>query len=149
MKRSDKKGLSPVIASSLMILLVFVLAFIVFLWAKGFIGERIEKFGKPVEEYCDRVSFDAARDGSMLEILNKGSVDIRHFDIKKFRGGNSETARFDFQVDAGGSKEAYVQFDMANGDTPDKVIIYPALIGSLGGSGSNSVFTCIDSGVTL
>ena len=43
-----KRGLSPVIASVLLILLVLVLASIIFLWARGFIGEQIEKFGEPI-----------------------------------------------------------------------------------------------------
>ena len=44
-----KRGLSPVIASVLLIALVLVLASIIFMWARGFISEQIEKFGNPVE----------------------------------------------------------------------------------------------------
>jgi hypothetical protein len=134
-----------------MVLLVLVLAVIVFLWARGFLGEQVEKFGAPIEEYCNRIRFYATRDGSNLEILNNGEVDIRHFDIKKFKGGNSEIARFDdFQLDAGESKILHVTFEMENGDDPDKIVIYPALLGNIEGSGAkNSVFTCMDSGASL
>lgn len=150
MKRGfDRRGLSPIVASSLMILLVLVLAVIVFLWARGFLGEQVEKFGRPIEEYCSEVNFEATRDGSTLELLNNGDVNIRHFDVKKFDGGSSEVSRLDFQLDSGDSKSEYITIEMSDGSDPDRVVIYPALIGSIRGGGSNSVFTCMDSGVAL
>ncbi len=150
MKRGvGKKGLSPVIASVLMILLVLVLAIIIFLWARGFIGEQISKFGKPIEETCGNINFDIFRDGSELEIVNKGNVDIRHLDIKNFKGGDSEMHRFNFQIDAHDSVRGYATLEMDDGSTPDKIIAYPALIGKAQRSDSNSVFTCINAGVTL
>ncbi len=145
----NKHGLSPVIASVLMILLVLVLAVIIFLWARGFISEQIEKFGKPVEETCSSIDFRAERVGDKLEILNRGNVDIRHLDIKLFKGGNSEISKFDFSIDAGQAIEAFVELKMSNGEEPDKIIIYPALIGNIRGGSSNKVFTCMDAGVTL
>lgn len=148
-ERVGKRGLSPVIASVLMILLVLVLAAIIFLWARGFIGEQIEKFGKPIESYCGEVKFEMYRDGTNLEIVNKGNVDIRHLDIKVIKGGDSEVNRFNFQVDAGDSESGYASLMMSDGSTPDEIIAYPALVGEVQGGGSNSVFTCLDSGVTL
>jgi len=50
--------LSPVIATVLLIALVLVLAAIIFMWARGFISEQIEKFGTPIEDLCDSVDFD-------------------------------------------------------------------------------------------
>lgn len=148
-ERVGKRGLSPVIASVLMVLLVLVLSSIIFLWARGFIGEQIEKFGQPIEGYCDRVEFRVSRQGNNLEVTNYGNVDIRHLELEKIRGGNSETERFTFQVDAQESLSGYVDFNMADGEAPEKVVVYPALIGNIQGSGSNSVFTCINSGITL
>ena len=148
-KRVGKKGLSPVIASVLMILLVLVLAVIIFLWARGFIGEQIEKFGEPIEKTCDSVSFDISRQGDELEIVNRGNIDIKHFDVKLFDGGNSEVTKFPLRVDAGDSETYPILFEMEDGTVPDKIIVYPVLIGSISGSNSNNIFTCIDSGVTL
>ena len=145
-----KRALSPVIASVLLILLVLVLAVIIFLWARGFIGEQIEKLGQPIEESCRAVKFDAARFGSELEIRNIGDINIRYLDIKMFDGkGNSEAARFSFKIDAGKSVRDYATFEMADGSVPDKIIAYPVLVGKTQGSVANSMFTCIDSGVTL
>ena len=144
-----KKGLSPVIASSLMILLVLVLAIIIFLWSRGFISEQIEKFGRPIEDSCGEVNFDVVRYGNELEVINRGNIDIRSLDVKRIRGGDSEVERFGFAVDAGESVRGNVAFEMEDGETPDEIIVYPALIGKVQGGDSNSVFTCLDSGVTI
>ncbi len=148
-ERMGKKGLSPVIASVLMILLVLVLAAIIFLWARGFIGEQIEKFGRPIEATCGEVKFEVFRQENELEIVNRGNVDIRHLDIKVIKGGNSEVNKFNFQVDAGESERGYVLLEMSDGEVPDEIIVFPALIGNVQGAERNNVFTCMDSGVTL
>jgi len=38
---------------------------------------------------------------------------------------------------------------MGDGTSPDEIIIYPALLGSVVGKKSNKIFTCLDHGVTL
>jgi flagellin-like protein len=79
----SKKGLSPVIASVFMMLLVVILAAIIFLWSRGFIEEQVEKFGKPIESYCENIAYEVAVYDNELEIRNVANVDINHFDIKK------------------------------------------------------------------
>lgn len=145
----NKYGLSPVIASILMILLVLVLAAMIFLWARGFVGEQIEKFGQPVEELCSSVSFRVEKVGDELEIVNKGNIDIRHLDIKLFKDGSSEISKFDFQVDAGRARREIVNLKMSDNEEPDKIIVYPALVGNVRGKSLNKVFTCMDAGITL
>ncbi len=151
MKRvvENKKGLSPVIASVLMILLVLVLAAIIFLWARGFISEQVEKFGKPVDEMCSSIDIKVVKVENELEIINRGNIDIRHFDIKLFKDGDSEISKFDFQLDAGESVRESVTLKMSDGSEPDKIVVYPALIGNVRGENSNKVFTCMDVGITL
>jgi len=151
MKRvvENKKGLSPVIASVLMILLVLVLAAIIFLWARGFISEQVEKFGKPVDEMCSSIDIKVVKVENELEIINRGNIDIRHFDIKLFKDGDSEISKFDFQLDAGESVRESVTLKMSDGSEPDKIAVYPALIGNVRGENSNKVFTCMDVGITL
>lgn len=148
-KRADSRGLSPVIASVLLILLVLVLATLIFLWARGFVTEQIEKFGQPIEQLCASVDFEAQRIGVDLEVVNRGDIDIRHFDIKMFKGGDSEVKKFEFQVDAGDSVRKEISLLMEGGVVPDEIIIYPALIGNAKGGGSNKVFTCMDTGKTI
>ena len=154
----NRRGLSPVIASVLLILLVLVLASILFVWARGFISEQVEKFGEPVEESCRNVNFEVSMIGndlinSELEVLNKGDIDIRYLEIRMIKGGDSVLQKFDFPIDALALKPVteLVSFEMPGnlGVTPDEIIVYPALIGNVVGKASNSIYTCIDSGVSI
>jgi flagellin-like protein len=152
-KGSCRKGLSPVIASILLILLVVVLAAMIFLWARGFISEQIEKFGQPVDTLCASTEFDVEiyNDDSsyVMEVVNRGNVGLFQLDIKKVKGGDSEYGKFKFSVDAGDSKSHEVNLDMEDGSKPDEVIIYPALVGTVVGKSTNKVFTCLEQGKTI
>jgi len=150
MKRGSKKrGLSPVIASVLMIMLVLVLAAMIFLWARGFISEQIEKFGKPVDELCASIDFRVEKVGNELEIFNRGNVDIWYLDVKMFKGGDSEISKFDVAVNAGSAVREAITLVMDDGSEPDETIVYPAILGSVRGKSSNKAFTCNDVGVML
>lgn len=150
----EKRGLSPVIAIVFMILLVLVLASLIFLWARGFISEQIEKFGQPIDSLCNRVDFEVQRtpgdfSQDALEVVNRGDIDIFHLDIKKFKEGNSEISLFKFRIDAGQSVRKDISLTMEDGGAPDKIEIFPALLGSVKGKHSNKVFTCKDTSKTL
>ena len=150
MKRCvGKKGLSPVVASVLMIALVLVLAAMIFLWARGFISEQVEKFGRPIDEVCESVDFRVERVGDSLEVANRGNIDIRHLDIKLFKGGDSEVSKFDVRVNAGDAEMEKVVLKMEDGSEPDEIIVYPALVGNIRGKSSNQAFTCLNSGKAL
>jgi hypothetical protein len=153
MKKSveNKRGLSPAIASVLMVLLVLVLASIIFLWARGFISEQIEKFGTPIEDACSLVSFEVNKLGeNKLEVINRGNINIRHLDIKlSDTEGNSEMRRFDFEVDVGEVIVRDILLKMTSGKDIESTIAYPALIGNVRGKDLNKVFTCMNVGVKL
>jgi flagellin-like protein len=148
-KGVGSRGLSPVIASVLMILLVLVLAALIFLWARGFVSEQVEKFGKPIEKLCESVDFDVQRIGGDLEVINRGNVDIRHLDIKMIKGGSSDVEKFNFQIDAGEAIRREAVLLMDGNVVPDEIIVYPALVGNVKGGSSNKVFTCLDAGKTI
>ena len=131
-----KRGLSPVIASVFMILLVLVLAALIFLWARGFISEQIEKFGQPIDNLCKRVDFEVQKvpgevGKDALEVVNRGDIDIFHLDIKMFKDGNSEISKFKFKIDAGQSIKKDVYLKMEDDSLPDKIEIHPALLASV------------------
>jgi flagellin-like protein len=150
-KLKNKKGLSPVIATVLLIMLVLVLAAIVFLWARGFISEQIEKFGKPIEDQCSKVDFDVAvvpgTSGQYaFEVVNHGNVDIYRLDIKKFKAGNSEVSKFKFNINAGNAVKGDTFLMMKDGSPPEEITVYPVLLGNARGKGSNNPFTCVEIG---
>ena len=148
----NKRGLSPVIASTMMIMLVLILAGMIFLWARGFVSEQIQKFDNPIEDACKAVNFDVVLDGDDLEIINRGNIGIRSFDIKLIKGGDAEVANFDFdlpQLEAGKAISNKVGLLMKDGSPPDKIIVSPVLLGNVRGRSKNKVFSCVDAGKTL
>lgn len=151
MKRGclNNRGVSPVIASVLLVLLVVILSLMVFLWAKGFVTEQIEKFGKPIDQQCAAINFDVARSGNSLKIVNRGNIDIGSFDIKLKQGGTTEVKNFNFDVPAGDAVDQAVTLTMADGSKPDVITVYPTLIGTVVGAESNKIYTCVDQGVIL
>tara|TARA_Y100000310_G_C20573298_1_gene759162 strand:+ start:719 stop:1201 length:483 start_codon:yes stop_codon:yes gene_type:complete len=150
-KRVGQRGLSPVIASVLLIALVLVLAAIIFLWARGFISEQIEKFGTPIEELCESVNFDIEVIGNTFEIANRGNVDIHKFDVKVIDvRGESDVNQFAISVRRGESVQDEVRFldDKPLTDI-EKIIVYPVLAGNVKGKTINKVFTCTEQGRTF
>lgn len=55
----NKRGITPLIATALLIVIVVVLAFIVFFWARGFLTESAQKNDRAVEISCANAKFEA------------------------------------------------------------------------------------------
>ena len=148
-----RRGLSPVIASVLLILLVLVLASLIFLWGRGFLSEQIEKFGQPIEGACASANYEIEyfEENNMdyFEIVNYGNVDIYNLDVKMAKGGNVETSKFKFDTPAGESKRGQVDLRMRDGSLPDEVTVYPILIGDIRGKDLNGPYTCVDIGTMV
>lgn len=78
-----KKGISPVIATVLLIAIVMVLAAIIFLWAKAFISESSVKGDRAVSLSCQEVVFESLvvkNDVNCQDIngLNSAALDINN-----------------------------------------------------------------------
>ena len=126
-----KKGVSPVIATVLLIVIVLILAVIIFLWAKSFVGERAEKFGSAIELSCDKTNFEVGlyRSPNTLEILNKGTVPLYGFVLKL--QGDAEvkiTARVeDATIRSGESKSFELEDTTLN--IGDNYLVIPIILG--------------------
>lgn len=150
----NKKGLSPIIATVLLVLFVLILASMIFLWARGFVSEQIEKFGQPIDKLCSGVRFEVAKTSGKvaskysLEVTNRGDVDIYQLDIKMQKGGNTEMEKFRYQIAAGKSVKEDVILKMGENKNidPDKITVFPALIGAAKSGKSNKIFTCLEQG---
>jgi flagellin-like protein len=78
-----KKGVSPVIATVLLIAMVIVIALIIFLWFKGMSQEKVLKFDQNVELICPDVSFSVQKTTGGVILKNTGDVAIYDFDVKE------------------------------------------------------------------
>lgn len=80
-----KRGISPVVATALLITIALVLASIIFLWARSVLGEQEQKFDEPVENACLDVNFQAeALAGSQkINIVNRGNVPLYGVEVRR------------------------------------------------------------------
>ncbi|MBS3092209.1 hypothetical protein J4466_02210 [Candidatus Pacearchaeota archaeon] len=83
LNNNDKRGLSPIIATVLLVAFVIVVIVIIFIWARSVVKEPIEKFGEPIDRACDRVDWTATLDTAtdMLKVTNNGEVAIYNIKI--------------------------------------------------------------------
>ncbi len=133
---NNKRGLSPVIATALLLTLVIILSSIVFLWAKGFVSEQIQKFNQPVELQCEKVEWKinvlSSYTGPILEISNRGNIPIYGIVLKKSMDGNKESEQYnDLKLDIGSSIELPISFSLKNGQQASEIEFIPSIIGSV------------------
>lgn len=127
----NKKGVSPVVATVLLIAIVIVLAIIIFLWASSFFEERAEKFGKSEDQACSEVILDAYynSDGT-LDVTNKGNIPVYGLKVEVIEKGESEMK--DYSGKAINEGESIVIGDDENldiGEDVERLKIIPILLG--------------------
>lgn len=141
----QKKGVSPVVATVLMISITIVLAIVIFAWARGFITEQVEKFGKSAEQVCEDLSFDAEIVPTTTQLLydlyisNRGNIPIYAVDIKKLGGGRSAIDRRAVTVTEGQSVKDSISFERSG---YNKVIIMPVILGNARGTTNKKAYAC-------
>jgi|APSaa5957512576_1039674.scaffolds.fasta_scaffold00256_7 flagellin-like protein len=144
----NKKAVSPVIATVLLIVMVVAISSVVFLWFNNLNEEAVTKFGgKNIKLVCEEVQFQANLQLSKLSILNSGNVPIYNIYIKIESDGSHET--INFKDDSTGwlstglkqgvsyTSGSLSPFDIQNAN---KVILIPELLGS--SSGGDQTHLC-------
>jgi flagellin-like protein len=130
----NRKGLSPVITTVLLVALVIIIISIIFLWFRGMIEEGVTKFGKNIKLVCDDVEFETSYSSGTLNIVNTGNIPIFSVNLKLSKGGNYQTKEIsEFGVgwptsglNQGGTFSANINV----GSGTDKLIVLPVLIGT-------------------
>jgi flagellin-like protein len=91
--KKNTKGLSPVIATVLLITIVIIIALIVFLWVRGMTQEAITKFdNENVQLVCGKVKFEATYTAATgLHISNTGNVPIFGMKVQIIGEGEHNT----------------------------------------------------------
>ena len=91
-KGMKKKGVSPVVATVLLVAMVIIIALIIFLWFKSLTKESITKFGGTnIELVCDDVSLSSDYTSGVLTASNVGNVPVFGLDVKIIKPGSHET----------------------------------------------------------
>ncbi len=141
-----KRGLSPVVATVLLIAIVVVIGLIVFLWLRGITEEAVTKFdGTNIKLICDKVSFDAQYSGGQIYLSNTGNVPIYKFKAKIVGDGSFETIVVG-ESDTTWPSEGLNQGGVYSGSLSKavgskKVLLIPVLVGKTS-SGVKKAYTC-------
>lgn len=87
----NERGLSPVIATVLLIAMVVVIGLVIFLWFRSFQQEAVTKFeGTNIELVCKDVEFEANYAGGTLTLSNLGNVPVYQI-LAKISSDNGRT----------------------------------------------------------
>jgi len=134
--KMGKKGLSPVVATILLVALVVTIGFTVFLWFNNLTEEVITKFdNKNIKLVCDDVQFQAGFQGMTLSIFNSGNVPIYNMKIKVGVTGNYQVYDLSEIADSWpstglGQGQSFAQDISTQAIDQTKIIVIPELIGS-------------------
>lgn len=133
----NKKGISPVIATVLLITIALILAVIIFLWARNFIGEKVQKFGEPIENSCSEISFDAdvsLSDGNLaLDVVNKGNIPLYGIEVRMKEDGGVINIGSAGRTIANGQTEQFTLSDIYEDlDVGTELVLVPVIIGESG-----------------
>ena len=129
----ERKGVSPIVATVLLISISLVLALIIFLWARGFIKEKTQKFDEPIEFACDDIIFstEAVLNEGKVYINNKGNVPIYAAEVrKKSLGAIKNVGVLDSTLAKG--EGGSFDFDFTDISQGDEVIVVPIILGESG-----------------
>jgi len=143
----SKKGVSPVIATVLLIGMVIVLGMIIFLWMRSLAQETITKFeGENIELACDDVQIEASRVGNQLSISNIGNTPIYDLNIKLTNPGVYETKKASELFGSDWSRSGLNSGGVFSGEASEigdaeGLTLVPILLG-MSESGSQKTFTC-------
>jgi flagellin-like protein len=152
MKEVKKKGVSPVIATVLLIALVVVIALIIFLFMKGIGEETLTKFGgENVKLACQKVEFDASYSGNTLAISNFGVTPIFDMSIKLVKAGSHTTIKLqgntaynDVWPSSGLSQGGVVSLAIEVESEVEEIVLTPILVGKTK-EGAKKTYTCQES----
>ena len=154
--KRGRRGISPVIATILLICLTLLAALAIFMWAKGFVGEKNVKLGREIELYCPETNFavEAKKDNVNSEIIvnieNKGQIPFYGISINlKSLGTIKKLGLFEKLVMGGMSESVTIDDSTIFNEISvgDELIIIPAILGKKGEVGEP--YICEDYGKTI
>ena len=140
-KIKHKKAVSPVVASLLLVVIVIVLAMIIFIWAKSFIKEVIQKRDTPASQVCQEIKLQATYDSAagVVSISNIGNYPIYAIQLRLKSGGDSSIVSSDksFPLGAGDI------ISLEDSTVYDEVEVIPIILGETS-RGKKTKYTCQD-----
>jgi hypothetical protein len=142
-KKLSKRGIEPVIATILLVVIAIALFGVIFMWVKNMQKESILKFGSAIELSCPNVNFNIIKSSSnSVQVQNRGSVAI--YGAKLIVGGNSLP---DIQGPISPGSASQVQGISCTSGQQIKVI--PILLGTSQKTNAEKPYICKDQAKTI
>jgi len=138
--KENKKAITPIVSTVLLIVITIILAIIIWLWAGSFFEERAQKLGMSEDQACQKVDLSVEYDSNKLDITNVGSIPIYGFKIEVIEKGTSKIYEPDeenININIGESRTITVD---TQGLNPEKLRIIPILLGE--SKGIKKIFVC-------
>ncbi|MFH1358607.1 MAG: archaellin/type IV pilin N-terminal domain-containing protein [archaeon] len=152
----NKKAVSPLVSTVLLIMIVIILAIIILLWAQGFVKEIVTKdiagVEKRVEDFCKEIQLSQIiNDDGSFGFQNKGNVPIYEFRVNtmEINSGSSNVDIVDHEN--GGAVNpgfSVIIEDMDPYDSYESIEIVPTLKGKTE-LGDTRDHICEDNGIQL
>ncbi len=127
MNKINKRGITPVIATVLLISIVVVLIMIIYVIATTFVRDEFKKLGTEINTVCEELAIDAYYSSSenALEIKNNGQHVIMGIAIDKIGTGSSTREEIKNLNIAGGETKILENMDFS---VYEKIIVIPIVI---------------------
>jgi len=146
--RVEKKGVSPVIATVLLVALVVILSVLIFIWFRSMSREAITKFeGENIELACQKVKLDGSYFENELTISNTGNVPIFAMSVKKYSSSGYITEDLAENEDWPGSglnQGSSAIIRNYDGSDSTKLILIPVLLGE--SESGQKLYSCTGEG---
>ena len=162
--RKDKRAISPIVATVILISIAIVLALVIWLFVKGFVSELVVKLGKPAATVCEEdVFIDASLEfdsgsGAVKNVIveNNGNVPIAGFNLELERRGKAKRNYYPCAIFVGQSSPTSPPcIDVIASDFEgleqncETATVIPVLLGQGQSSGKDKLSTCETKAVTL
>jgi len=151
----NKKAVSPVIATVLLVLIVIILAVIIFLWAKGFVSEAVLKQIGDTEDsadhFCSDIKVELINNGaSSFGFKNIGNVPIYKFELKLVEKDDGSSRIVEISGIPGRVNPGFNSIVTSEGDYEDydEIKLIPTILGK-GKGGDTKEFRCPESKAIL
>ena len=161
--RKDKRAISPIVATVILISIAIVLALVIWLFVKGFVSELVVKLGKPAATVCEEdvsidasLEFDSSSAVKNVIVENNGNVPIAGFNLELERRGSAKRNYYPCAILQGqSSPTAPPCIDNIASDFEglesncETATVIPVLLGTGQSSGKEKLSTCETKAVTL
>jgi len=138
----SRKGVSPVIATVILIAIVIILGAIIFIWARGFLSESAVKGDRVVESSCEDVKFEVqlvasaseCSNGPAVDVNNIGNIPIYGIKVLEIQPGTGSIDAVDAAFASGTVKVGQTSYACLTTslDLGDKFTIVPKLLAEKG-----------------